>query len=360
MTDQTFGEALEDSEQSVLIDQLYGQLEVVRKQLETEKRSRDRAIRVIEDTTREMISGLVIPPVPKVKKVTKALESREVEVAVATIADIQLGKVTPDYNSEVAEERMELYAEKVLHLIELHRGVSPVNKAQIWMLGDIVEGEDIFPGQQWLIDSSLYAQAMQNGPRILANFVRRILASVDEVDVLGVIGNHGNLGRKGTYHPETNTDRMAYFVTRTLLEPEIEAGRLTWYHAEPGNSGDRGWNALAEIGNYSSLLVHGNQFKGSLGVPWYGIRKKVMAWSVMANNPKLPFPQFQDLAFGHWHQPITWTINGIGVRGSGSPESFNDYAAEELAGMSRPSQRMMFVDPIGGHVTAEYPEIWLD
>jgi DNA repair exonuclease SbcCD nuclease subunit len=80
----------------------------------------------------------------------------------------------------------------------------------------------------------------------------------------------------------------------------------------------------------------------------------------MSDNPKLPFPPFQDVAFGHWHQPVTWTINGIGVRGSGSTESFNDYAAEQLGGMGRPSQRLMFVDPKGGHVTAEYPEIWLD
>ncbi len=359
MTDQTFGEALEDSEQSVLVDQLYDQLEVVRKQLETEKRSRGRALRVIEETTRETISGLVIPPVPKPPKQTKLDDAGE-EVAVVMIADIQLGKLTPDYNSEIAEARMEIYAEKVLKLIELQRKIAPINKVKVWLLGDTVEGEDIFPGQQWLIDSSLYAQAMQNAPRILSKFIRRLLASVDEVDAEGVIGNHGRQGRKGTYHPETNTDRMAYFVTKTILQPEIDAGRLTWEHAEPGNSGERGWYSVSHIGNYSCLLIHGDQFTGSLGVPWYGIQKMVPKWSVMGNDPKLPFEPFQDVAFGHWHQPMNWTINGIGVRCCGSPESYNDYALEQLAGAGRPSQRMMFVDPVGGHVTAEYPEVWLD
>ena len=33
---------------------------------------------------------------------------------------------------------------------------------------------------------------------------------------------------------------------------------------------------------------------------------------------------------------------------------------EQLAGAGRASQRMRFVDPEGGHVTAEYPEVWLD
>jgi hypothetical protein len=153
---------------------------------------------------------------------------------------------------------------------------------------------------------------------------------------------------------------MCYLVTKTILTDEIESGRLVFEFAEPGNSGERGWWSLDEIGNYSCLLVHGDQFRGSLGVPWYGIRKKVLGWAAMGHNPDLPFPQFQDLAFGHWHQPVNWTINGIGCRGCGSTESANDYAAEQLAGMGRPSQRVMFVEPEAGHVTAEYPEVWLD
>ena len=358
MTDQPgFGEAFEGIEETELADYLYKQNEQLRRDLELEKQSRDRAIRAIEETTRDTVAGLVIPPVPAPPKQKKG---GSVEVAVMNIADIQLGKLTPDYNSEVAENRMDLYGDKALKIIELQRSFATVNEAHIWLLGDIVEGEDIFSGQQWLIDSSLYAQAMVNAPRILANFIRKILASVDKVYVRGVIGNHGRIGKKGQYHPETNTDRMAYFVTKTILTPEIEAGRVDWFHAEPGNSGERGWYTVAEIGNYSSLLIHGDQFTGSLGVPWYGIQKMVPKWFVMGQNDKLPFDPFQDCDFGHWHQPMNWTINGIGVRCSGSPESYNDYALEQLAGAGRASQRMRFVDPKGGHVTAEYPEIWLD
>ena len=355
-----FGEAFEGIEETELADQLYRQNEQLRRELELEKSSRDRAIRAIEETTRDTIAGLVIPPVPKPPKPAKALKDRDSEVPVLHVADIQLGKLTPDYNSEVAEHRMDVYGDKALKLIELHRAVAPINEAHIWLLGDIVEGEDIFPGQSWLIDSGLYSQAMVNGPQILAKLIRKVLSSVDKVTVRGVIGNHGRIGKKGQYHPETNTDRMAYFVTRTLLQPEIEAGRLDWFHAEPGNTGERGWYTVDRIGEYSCLLIHGDQFTGSLGVPWYGIQKMVPKWHVMGNNDKLPFEEFQDVAFGHWHQPMNWTINGIGVRCCGSPESYNDYALENLAGAGRPSQRMMFVDPIGGHVTAEYPEVWLD
>jgi hypothetical protein len=325
--------------------------------LRKEKEKTGRLVAAAESAIHEAVSSLVIPKVAKPPARKQALGSEE--VAVVWISDIQLGKSTPNFNSDIAEERMERYAKKVIKLTNMHRSAVPIKKAHVWMLGDIVEGEDIFPGQQWLIDSSLYEQAMNRGPRILANFVRTMLGNFDEVKVSAVIGNHGRIGRKGAYHPETNTDRMCYKVTQTILNDEIESGRLEWNQNDPGNSGDRGWYETDTIGDYTALLVHGDQFKGSMGIPWYGVRKKVLGWHAMAEN-NLPFPHFDDIAFGHWHQSVTWTINDIGVMGNGSVESWNDYAAENLAGMGRPSQRMMFVSPSRGQVTSHYPEIWLD
>lgn len=323
--------------------------------LEKEKRRTERLEAVVERTVRDVALTLDFPPVEPPPKDRR--RKREPEVAVPWISDLQLGKKTPTYDSEVARERIEVYGDKVVELVELHRVARPIRKAHVWLTGDIVEGEDIFPGQEWVIDSSLYQQTVRNGPEILGNFLRRMLGLFDEVVVDGVIGNHGRIGKKGQSHPETNTDRMVYSILRTMLESE---SRISFNFAEPGNSGDRGWYAVSEIGNYRALLVHGDQFRGSLGIPWYGIRKKVLGWHTMAKQGRLPFPEFQDVAFGHWHQPITWTINGIGVRGIGSTESANDYAAENFAGMSRPSQRLLFVAPDKGSVTAEYPEVWLD
>jgi hypothetical protein len=39
---------------------------------------------------------------------------------------------------------------------------------------------------------------------------------------------------------------------------------------------------------------------------------------------------------------------------TGSPETDNRYARDSMAASSRPSQRLHFVDPAGGRVTAEY------
>ncbi|REK25908.1 MAG: hypothetical protein DWQ40_00355 [Actinobacteria bacterium] len=336
--------------------ELRAALDRTQKMLGKEKR---RTGRIAEAAYRAAHEAALARPVPKVPipRADRRTAAGGPEVAVAWISDLQLGKKTPDYDSDVCRERMGIYAKKVRELVGIQRTARPIDTCHVWMTGDMVEGEDIFPGQTWLIDSSLYAQTVKNGPEITAQFLMEMLAEFREVHVTAVIGNHGRIGRKGMSHPETNTDRMLYDITRKMLSGE---DRLTWNIPEPGNSGDRGWYAVDTIGNYSSLLVHGDQFRGSLGVPWYGIRKKVLGWKAMSADRNLAFPEFQDLAFGHWHQPITWTVNGIGIRGIGSPESRNDYAAENFAGMSRPSQRLLFVDPEAGQVTVEYPEIWLD
>ena len=62
---------------------------------------------------------------------------------------------------------------------------------------------------------------------------------------------------------------------------------------------------------------------------------------------------------GHFHTPMTLTMaNGGRVFVTGSPESHNEYAREFIAATSSPSQRLHFVDPVKGRVTAEY-NVWL-
>jgi hypothetical protein len=51
--------------------------------------------------------------------------------------------------------------------------------------------------------------------------------------------------------------------------------------------------------------------------------------------------------------------NGGRIFVTGSPESDNEYAKEFVAASSQPSQRLHFVDPVKGRVTAQYI-VWLD
>jgi hypothetical protein len=295
---------------------------------------------------REDIESVKYVPVPKPKfgKVTKGEE-----VAVAVIADWQLAKITPDYNSQVCEERIYKYAEKIIQLTEIQRQDHPVKELHIWALGDIIEGELIFPGQSFLVDGGLYRQITVDGPRIMKNFINMMLENFEKIVFVGVIGNHGSIGGRARkdHDPETNGDRMLYRITQLMFENEK---RIEF--RIPDGRGERHWYAVDKIGNYKSLLCHGDQF-GSLST-FYGFQKKAYGWKIGAIED-----DFDDVYLGHFHTPTKMTFNTVQMRISGSPESTNTYAVERLAAVGRPSQPLMFVHPEKGIVTAEY-NCWLD
>jgi hypothetical protein len=71
--------------------------------------------------------------------------------------------------------------------------------------------------------------------------------------------------------------------------------------------------------------------------------------------------EFRDVYIGHYHTHAEWALpNGLGsVYQTGSTESENRYASVMLAATATPSQRLHFIDPDKGRVTAAY-KVWLD
>jgi len=316
---------------------------------EKAKSKQDQLVNAVYRAVKDTI--VANPPVrmdPAFVPVKNKKSLKDEEVAVAVLADWQLAKVTPDYNSSVCEERIERYAEKVIHLTNIQRADHPVNEIRIWALGDIVEGELIFPGQSFLVDGGLYRQVTVDGPRILSKFINKMLENFEKVTFVGVIGNHGAIGGRSRrdHDPETNADRMLYRIIQLMYENEKRIS----FHI-PDGRGDRNWYAIDKVGNYKSLLIHGDQFSGLSTM--YSFQKKVYGWKVGAIQE-----EFDDVYCGHFHTPTKMTFNTVQFRISGSPESTNTYAMESLAAIGQPSQPLMFVHPSKGIVTAEY-NCWL-
>lgn len=327
-------------------EDLRGSLRNALRSLEKAKASREQLVAAVYEAAKDAASALHILPVPKPKPDKRGGTG---ETAVAVLSDWQLAKRTPTYNSEVCAKRIEQYADKVIALTAIQRAHHPVKELRVYLLGDLVEGELIFPGQAHLIDASLYAQVVESGPRILAGFLRRMLGEFERVHVSGVIGNHGRLGGRAgrDYNPESNADAMMYEVTRLVLSAEEQAGRITW--APNVLRGERKWYAVDRIGDKGFMLFHGDQVKGGFaGFPWYGFAKKVMGWRMGA------IPEAFDYALaGHFHTPTRMLVGTVVLWVSGSPESSNTYAAEQLAAQGTPSQWLLFAHPKQG-VTAEY------
>ena len=332
--------------ESVKIQELKSDNLKLLKQLDKAKNKKEDMIEAVYSAVSTNLRTWNKPLIPK-PKLSKANKNQE--IAVAVLSDVQLAKVTPDYNTKIAEKRVIEYAHKIVELTNLQRNAHPVNKCVVLAAGDIVEGELIFPGQSHLIDSSLYHQVTVDGPRILTAFFDILLANFKEVDVHWVIGNHGSLGGRARkdYHPDSNADRMLGKIMSMIYDSDK---RISF--TIPDSTGDNHWFDIADLGKECKFFVwHGDNIRGHSGFPWYGFGKKLLGWKALASRGLMP--DFDYAIAGHFHTPTTMYVNDVRLWVNGSTESYNTFALEQLASMGRPCQWLLFAKP-GHGVTAEY------
>ena len=259
------------------------------------------------------------------------------EVALVHATDWQCGKKTISFDIATLSKRIDTFTEKVIELTTIQRAHHPVKDCVVMLGGDMVEGVSIFPGQAYEIEAHLFEQLFEV-TRITEQMIRKFASFFEKVTVVCEYGNHGRLGRKGDMPGGDNIDRVAYKITSDRTQ---DLKNVTWQQSLD-------WYQIFHIGNYKALLVHGDEI-GSFG----GILRKVSSWSTGVVEP------FDDCYVGHFHTPTTLTMANAGrIFVSGSPESHNEYARAYVGAVGKPSQRLHFIDPIKGRVTAEYT-CWL-
>lgn len=279
-------------------------------------------------------------PVPR-----PALDRRKggAEYAVLHLTDLHFGKLTESFNSEIADERVRAVIAKTMRLADIQRADHPVKKCILLLGGDLIENVSIFPGQAWEVDSAVFAQVFKAAAAIEAA-VLSLLGHFDTVDVYEVWGNHGRIGRKhaGDSPRPDNWDRIAGQIARDRLDKQQR--RLTWHET------DKVWHAIVQAGNWSALLIHGDsirQFGGN--TPHAGIQKALNKYAAGVVG------HFNDALVGHFHTSMEIPIaNGGRAWVTPSIESGSAFAAEFMGSLGKPAQRLVFVDPERGRVTAEY------
>lgn len=326
-------------ERDAEVEELRAALRTAQNQLTRYRRKSDE----LRDALKEAASDAVLAmgqlkPVPKPN--LRAGKGRA-EHALLHVTDWQASKVTASYNSEVLAQRIELLKAKVTRLVEIQRADHPVPDCTVMFGGDLIEGLFNYPAQLWQIDASLFEQWAATS-KLAADLVRFLLSQFERVTVIAEWGNHGRLGSKRAEVPKSdNADRMVYEHARMMLRDEP---RLAWDDCPDDVQ-------QVEIGAYRALLIHGdeigrNGFASPMTIVRHADRWRSGAW---------PW-EFRDLYLGHFHTHNEWAMaNGEGsVYQTGSTESDNRYARDGMAASAIPSQRLHFVDPVKGRVTAQF------
>lgn len=298
-----------------------------------EAKAKFKTANLIDAVYEAAANSLLSTPRPKIIPPVKDTRKGKPEVALVHLTDWQAGKKTVSYDIPTLSSRIEEMIKKVLSLTEIQRAHHPVRECVVMLGGDMVEGVSIFPGQQYEIGAHLYEQ-MFEVVRIIEGAIRSLAQSFEKMTVVCEFGNHGRLGKKGDMPAGDNIDRMAYQIAANNCK---DIKHVKWQMSDD-------WYQIFNIGKYKVLLVHGDEI-GSFG----NILRKVSAWSTGVVEP------FNDCYMGHFHTPTALTMaNGGRIFVTGSPESHNEYARTFIAAVGKPSQRIHFVDPDKGRVTAEY------
>lgn len=308
--------------------------------------AKDRTAQLVDSVYRGAKDAMVVlGPVESVVAPTSLGHPGTPETALWHLTDWQGGKLTTSYNSEVMRERVLNFVDKAIKITEIQRADHPVTELVILFGGDMLEGLFNFPTQPFEIDSTIFKQYVTVS-RLMVDVVQRALAAYSLVTVVAEWGNHGRMGSKRDTVPRSdNLDRMIYELARQLL---ADNPRVIW-----GESSED--IQQVEIGNYRALLIHGdevgrNGFASPMTIVQHVNRWKSGAW---------PWA-FRDCYVGHYHTHNEWALaDGEGsVFQTGSVESDNRYARETMASSAKPSQRLHFVNPEKGRVTATY-KVWL-
>ena len=316
----------------------------VQKQLLQAKQRTDELVEVTHQAAHDAVLGM--GPIEPVKERKLPAGKKKSEVALWHMTDWQGAKRTTTYNSEVMRTRVLSFAEKAVTITDIMRADHPVNECVIMFGGDIVEGLFNFPSQAFEVDATLFEQYV-NVSRLCVDVVRYALANYSKVTVVPEWGNHGRIGSKRDNVPRSdNFDRMCYELARQLLAGEK---RLTWQECPEDIQ-------RVEIGNYKALLIHGDE----VGRNGFASPGAIVQHANRWRSGAYPW-EFRDVYIGHYHTHAEWAMaNGQGsVYQTGSTESDNRYAGVMLAASATPSQRLHFVDPVKGRVTAAY-KVWLD
>jgi hypothetical protein len=297
-------------------------------------------VEAVRDTIGAAAFAIRPPPMPAFRK--RPYE----EIAILHLSDTQCGKITRSYDTQVCGERVLQCVEKTAYIASLRRQIATINELHLYLGGDMIEGEDIFPHQAHEIDSSVFEQAVLNFPRIAVKAIMSALVHFPRVKVYCVTGNHGRNGPKSTRSsPKTNWDGVAYETTRALLLGSAEyprkdlAKRLTFQIA------DEFW-IVDRVFDWGNLMVHGHQIGGGFaGFPWYGSGKAAWGW-IDAIEEK-----WDNLFFGHFHTAASATLGLRRFYANGTTESDNTFAKEQMKSCGSPCQRLIFMDAKHGVVS---------
>jgi len=254
--------------------------------------------------------------------------SKHKESLVLHLTDVHIGK----YPIDVLEKKVEVLYEAIVEITRMRRLASNIDELYIAITGDIVDGQQIYPQQAYEQSFFLMDQIFSYGIPTFCKLFNNLSKHFKKIHIYTCPGNHGNVTKFSS--KDLNFDTI---FAETLKLSLVKNKKIDW-----NISWD--WKNVMTIYDRGFLMVHGNQIKSWMNLPFYGIKERGQRWSGSLEE------SWEYMLLGHVHSSIAFTWNNFRCIVSGTWLDHDGFAEEVLGLKSSVSQTLIALSPKRGIV----------
>lgn len=330
--------ALEESDESPGVADLVRENHRLQKELKRHQGAEEVFLQVLPAVTEELL-----PPAPPRQYEPTVRPNKSPAKMGMLLSDLHCGAWHDSeltlglggYNRAILRERLREYVKTAITVVEEWRLVREVPELVMFWLGDLVDGENIYAGQKWLLDASLQEQFCWLANELLVCLME-LASHFEKIRIFSVAGNHGRLGGR-------KTESIASSNADTLLTRHIQSmcGHVDGLeNVEMVIS--KSYLMAVEIDGFVHLLRHGNDIRRYVQIPWYSTQRNTLKY---ANLTRLPVRYAH---VGHNHKDATWPIALLRIIANGSMMGASEWTINELQEGDLPSQTLFCLHPEHG------------
>ena len=234
-----------------------------------------------------------------------------------------------EYDLDTYAEYLARWTDKVIQFKREDEKSHGLNKLVIVHLGDWLEGESIYPGQQMHIVAPVVDVIYNTALPLEIEMMLRLACVFPEVEIFCITGNHGRAGKKGDHHWRSSFE---YVLLRALQTGLQQQENIKVFVSESPMM-------VAQHGKSIFAYQHGEHLRGSYGVPYYAMDRTYKAL------PNLTGMIIDHYVCGHRHTPVNLQDQVIM---NGSFQGGTDLSVNKMLAISRPSQKKFYLDPDHG------------
>jgi hypothetical protein len=246
------------------------------------------------------------------------------------LTDAHCGKKSASYSTEIMKKRLStVYSELCKVAYELRSNDMKINRLVVLLGGDLVDGDTLYPGQPFFIDSAVYKQIAEMSAELTKFFIGLAgLRLFGSIEIFHVPGNHGRVSKHT--HTKNNWDLFMYM----LLQSNLSNTNIIMH---PGEN----WYVVVPTMHEPILLTHGDGINMYQNIPLYGMIQAAMRWS--GSIPE----KFKYVMIGHFHVPMDMQWNNLHLFVNGCFVSDDEWVLKTLKLSTEPQQRLLVINKDG-------------